>query len=72
MQRGTVKWFSSEKGYGFIEPEEGGDDVFVHHSNVGGGDDLSDGDNVEYETEQTPKGLSALNVSPVDDRRGGL
>jgi CspA family cold shock protein len=73
MQQGTVKWFSSEKGYGFIEPQDGGDDVFVHHSNVGGReDDLRDGESVEYETEQTPKGLSALNVSRVDDTSGVL
>ena len=71
MQRGTVKWFSSEKGFGFIQPEDGGDDVFVHHSNVPG-DDLSDGERVEYETEQTPKGLSALNVSRVEDTSGVL
>jgi len=72
MERGTVKWFSSEKGYGFIAPESGGDDVFVHHSNVGGGksDDLRDGETVEFETEQTEKGLSALNVSRVDDSGG--
>jgi len=64
MQSGTVKWFSSEKGYGFIEPQDGSDDVFVHRNNVGGMNDiLSDGESVEFETEQTPKGLSALNVS---------
>jgi len=68
MERGTVKWFSSEKGYA----ESGGDDVFVHHSNVGGGksDDLRDGETVEFETEQTEKGLSALNVSRLDDSGG--
>ena len=66
MQSGTVKWFSSEKGYGFIEPQDGSDDVFVHHNNVGGMNDiLQDGESVEFETEQTPKGLSALNVSRV-------
>jgi CspA family cold shock protein len=66
MQSGTVKWFSSEKGYGFIEPQDGSDDVFVHRNNVGGMDDiLQDGESVEFETEQTPKGLSALNVSRV-------
>jgi len=66
MQSGTVKWFSSEKGYGFIEPQDGSDDVFVHRNNVGGMNDiLQDGESVEFETEQTPKGLSALNVSRV-------
>ena len=74
MQRGTVKWFSSEKGYGFIKPQDGGEDVFVHHSSVGNGmeDDLRDGEAVEYETEQTPKGISALNVSRVNDANGVL
>jgi CspA family cold shock protein len=66
MQRGTVKWFSSEKGYGFITPQDGGRDVFVHRSNVAGldwEDALRDGESVEYDTEETPKGLSAINVT---------
>lgn len=70
MQRGTVKWFSSEKGYGFIKPQDGGDDVFVHRNNVAGmdwEDGLRDGETVEYETEETPKGLSAINVSRTED-----
>lgn len=65
MQRGKVKWFSSEKGYGFIKPQDGGQDVFVHRNNVTGldwEDSLRDGESVEYDTEQTPKGLSAINV----------
>lgn len=67
MQRGTVKWFSSEKGYGFIEPQDGSEDVFVHQNNLSGMDDaLRDGETVEYETEQTPKGISAINVSRAD------
>ncbi len=72
MQQGTVKWFSSEKGFGFIAPQDGGDDVFVHHSNVGGGksEDLRDGETVEFETEQTDKGLSALNVSRTEESNG--
>lgn len=61
MQEGTVKWFSSEKGYGFIAPNDGGEDVFVHHSEVPG-EDLRDGEGVQFEAEQTPKGLSAINV----------
>ena len=61
MQEGTVKWFSSEKGYGFIAPNDGSDDVFVHHSEVPG-EDLRDGEEVQFEVEQTPKGLSAVNV----------
>jgi CspA family cold shock protein len=69
MQRGTVKWFSSEKGYGFIKPQDGGQDVFVHRNNVDGldwEDSLRDGESVEYDTEQTPKGLSAINVRRAD------
>lgn len=65
MQRGKVKWFSSEKGYGFIKPQDGGTDVFVHRNNVDGldwEDSLRDGESVEYDTEQTPKGVSAINV----------
>jgi len=68
MERGTIKWFDTEKGFGFIEPEEGGEDVFLHVSNITGstgGDDLRDGQTVAFETERTEKGLSALNASPV-------
>ena len=70
MERGTVKWFSSEKGYGFIKPQDGGQDVFVHRNNVSGmdwEDSLRDGESVEYDTEQTPKGLSAINVKRTED-----
>jgi CspA family cold shock protein len=73
MQRGTVKWFSSEKGYGFIKPQDGGEDVFVHRNNVDGldwEDSLRDGESVEYDTEQTPKGISAINVQRADS--GGV
>lgn len=65
MPRGKVKWFSVEKGFGFIEPEERGKDVFVHRSSVAGlgwDEGLQDGEEVEYEVEQTPKGLNARNV----------
>ncbi len=65
MSQGNVKWFSSEKGFGFIAPDDGGDDVFVHRSNVQGlewGDALQEGDHVEFEVEETPKGLNARNV----------
>ena len=68
MQRGTIKWFDTEKGFGFIEPEEGGEDVFLHVSNITGstgGDDMREGQSVAFETERTEKGLSALNASPV-------
>jgi CspA family cold shock protein len=61
MQEGTVKWFSSEKGYGFIAPNDGSDDVFVHHSEVPG-EDLREGEEVQFDVEQSPKGLNATNV----------
>lgn len=66
MQRGKVKWFSPDKGYGFIEPDDGSKDVFVHHSEVSG-EDLRDGEEVEFEVEETPKGLSAINVQRVTE-----
>jgi len=66
MARGTVKMFNADKGFGFITPEDGGGrDVFVHRSNVSGlgrDEGLSVGETVEYEVENTPKGLSAVNV----------
>ncbi|HEX9712791.1 MAG TPA: cold shock domain-containing protein [Actinomycetota bacterium] len=66
--RGTVKWFSDEKGYGFIS-YEGGDDVFVHFSGISGEGfrSLSEGQSVEFEITQGPKGSQATNVRPVAD-----
>lgn len=63
--RGTVKWFSSEKGYGFITPEDGGNDVFVHFSaiNSQGFRTLNEGDQVEFDVEEGQRGLQAANVS---------
>lgn len=60
---GTVKWFNGNKGYGFIEPEEG-DDVFVHYSAITGEGfrNLEEGQRVEFTVEQGPKGLQAANV----------
>ncbi len=64
MVKGTVKWFSSEKGYGFIS-QENGPDVFVHHSgiNAAGFKTLNEGDEVTFEIQQGPKGPSAVNVT---------
>ena len=61
---GTVKWFNNAKGYGFIEPEGGGDDVFVHYSAIKseGYRTLSEGQSVTYEAEQGPKGYHATEV----------
>jgi len=61
MPRGKVKWFSSEKGYGFIE-QENGEDLFVHHSEVQGGAGLQEGDSVEYEVGEGRKGPCATQV----------
>ena len=66
MASGTVKWFSDEKGFGFIAPSDGSKDVFVHHSAVQGGGfkSLSEGQRVSYNVEQGQKGPSAANVVP--------
>ncbi len=63
---GTVKWFNESKGYGFISPTDGGDDVFVHfRAIVGDGfKTLVEGQTVNYEVENGPKGLQASQVSP--------
>jgi cold shock protein len=64
MPVGTVKWFSTEKGYGFITPENGGKDLFVHYSAIqaDGYKSLNEGDKVEYEETQGRKGPQASNV----------
>jgi len=66
MEKGTVKWFNAAKGFGFIS-REGGDDVFVHFKSIqsDGYKTLNEGDKVEFEIEETPKGLSAANVRVV-------
>ena len=67
MATGTVKWFNDAKGYGFIAPEDGGKDLFVHHSAITGNgfSSLSEGAKVSYDTEQSPKGPAASNVQLI-------
>lgn len=66
MAQGTVKWFNDAKGFGFIS-QEGGEDVFVHFSAIEGDGfkTLQEGEKVEFEVQQTPKGLQAANVQKV-------
>ena len=65
--RGTVKWFSDQKGFGFIEPEDGTEDIFVHHTAIQeeGFKSLAEGDVVEFEIEADPKGPKATNVVKI-------
>jgi len=65
--KGTVKWFNDQKGFGFITPESGNKDVFVHQSAImaAGFRSLSEGDRVEFSIEQGPKGPSAANVQKI-------
>jgi cold shock protein len=67
MATGTVKWFNDSKGYGFIQPADGGKDVFVHHSNIAGSGfkSLTEGAKVEFEVREGQKGPEAANVTPV-------
>lgn len=67
MARGTVKWFNEQKGFGFITPESGGEDVFVHYSAIDGRGfrTLSENQRVEFDTTRGPKGMQAARVVPV-------
>ena len=67
MAQGTVKWFNSEKGFGFIAPNDGGPDVFVHYSSIdiNGFRTLEENQAVDYEVTQGPKGPQASGVRPL-------
>jgi CspA family cold shock protein len=67
MASGTVKWFNDDKGYGFIAPDEGSKDVFVHHSSIAGDGfkSLAEGARVEFEPREGQKGPEATNVVTV-------
>ena len=67
MATGTVTWFSDDKGYGFITPDDAGKDLFVHHSAIAGNGfkSLAEGAKVSYDTEQGQKGPAAVNVQSI-------
>ena len=67
METGTVKWFNDEKGFGFIAPDNGNKDLFVHHSEIKGGGfkSLEEGAKVEFEVGEGQKGPCATNVTPI-------
>ncbi len=67
MATGSIKWFNDSKGFGFISQEDNNDDVFVHYSAIQstGFKSLAEGQKVSFETETGPKGLQAINVTPI-------
>jgi len=67
METGTVKWFNDSKGFGFITPDKGGDDLFAHFSEIktDGFKTLAENQKVSFETKQGPKGLQAANIKPL-------
>ena len=67
MSTGTVKWFNDDKGFGFITPDDGGKDLFVHHSGISGDGfrSLSEGSRVSFEAEAGDKGPKAVNVQKI-------
>jgi CspA family cold shock protein len=72
MPQGTVKWFNAEKGFGFITPDDGGEDVFVHHTGIAGGGfkSLDEGEKVTYEAVRGRRGIQAENVSKASSGSG--
>ena len=68
MAQGTVKWFNAEKGFGFIAPADGSDDVFVHYSEIQGNGfrTLEENQRVEFEVQEGPKGLQAANITVIN------
>jgi cold shock protein len=73
MPQGTVKWFNDEKGFGFIKPDDGSEDVFVHHTGIAGGGfkSLEEGEKVTYELTRGRRGMQAENVSKASRASSG-